>query len=305
MLIQTPCKKNISAVIVTFFPDSSFPERVSRIARQVDQVVIVDNNSNKKIQRVLEGIKNSYVKVHLIRNDKNVGVATALNIGFRWARDRHYAWALTFDQDTVVEEFMVPKLIQAHKLFRDKDKIAVIGSNRIDPNSQRIMVSKKGPDVFLREEKTLISSGSLMSIDVFNKIGPFRDEFFIDSVDHEYCLRARAKGYKNLIVLEPLMKHTIGQGEVHFIIGKKIQASNHAPFRWYFITRNTLILAKEYFIKNFCWSIWSLARFIAGIGVMIIYEKKRFKKLKFIYLGFIDFITGNVKRNNLVLKDKT
>src|SRR5271167_3774117 len=39
-------RSSILAIVVTFHPDSSFPERFKRLAGQVDAVLIVDNNSD-------------------------------------------------------------------------------------------------------------------------------------------------------------------------------------------------------------------------------------------------------------------
>src|SRR4030095_5315976 len=61
------------------------------------------------------------------------------------------------------------------------------------------------------ERRTVITSGTLLSLNAYDAIGRFRDDFFIDGIDHEYCLRARAKRYRILLMLAPLLVHSIGE----------------------------------------------------------------------------------------------
>jgi len=49
-------------------------------------------------------------------------------------------------------------------------------------------------------------------------IGVFREEFFIDRVDFEYCLRAKARGYCVIRTRKPLMSHTIGTPTAHRLL---------------------------------------------------------------------------------------
>ena len=48
----------------------------------------------------------------------------------------------------------------------------------------------------IEETSLLISSGSLVLKNAFDKIGNFKEEFFIDYIDYEWVWRAQRQGYK-------------------------------------------------------------------------------------------------------------
>lgn len=297
MKINKPEIGNICAVIVTYHPDNHFDERVKRIARQVDSVVIVDNNSNEESVYMIHNLSKD-MKVHLILNNENLGIATAINQGVVWAKVNGYQWVLTFDQDTVVENYLVRTLIGVYETINEREKIGIIASNFRDSYSQRSLsvFNSNNADYAWEERKTVITSGSLLSIKAYDEIGPFRDEFFIDFVDLEYCLRLRSKGFKVFLACKPLMLHAIGASTLHNLLWKKTGTSNHSVIRRYYMSRNHMVLIKEYFFKEPIWVATTIFSRIKSIILICLYENFRLTKLKYILLGFLDGITSNFTR---------
>ncbi|HDV2337460.1 TPA: glycosyl transferase 2 family protein, partial [Escherichia coli] len=84
--------------------------------------------------------------------------------------------------------------------------------------------------------KSIISSGSLYSMDVFSAIGFNKAEWFIDSIDIEWCYRARYLGYHVLMTTNVAMKHNLGARDVKLPGGKSINIGS--PFRLYYVFRN-------------------------------------------------------------------
>jgi rhamnosyltransferase len=82
-------------------------------------------------------------------------------------------------------------------------------------------------------------------------IGIFREDFFIDMVDHEYCLRARKLGFLVMITRKPLMRHSLNSPTTMSLLGKELTLTNSAVFRRYFIARNCLLTAREYWRTDF------------------------------------------------------
>ena len=66
----------------------------------------------------------------------------------------------------------------------------------------------------MTESDHLISSGSLIRLDVFDKVGLMLEELFIDFVDIEWGMRAKKNGYICYIANNVLMKHSIGDKSV-------------------------------------------------------------------------------------------
>ncbi|MFR2769323.1 MAG: glycosyltransferase [Thomasclavelia sp.] len=71
-------------------------ENINAIYNQVDNVIIVDNNS-KNIAEI-EQIVLNYLHICLIKSKCNEGIATALNKMMKKAKELHYTWCLTLDQ---------------------------------------------------------------------------------------------------------------------------------------------------------------------------------------------------------------
>ncbi|HLF18222.1 MAG TPA: glycosyltransferase family 2 protein [Candidatus Omnitrophota bacterium] len=255
----------------------------------------MDNASNEQARKNLEHISKE-LNIHLILNTRNLGVATALNQGARCAIGHGYKWVLTFDQDTTAQENMLSALREIYDSYEQKTKIAVIGSNYIDEKTNTIVhpISSDRKKTF-KEVKTVITSGSLVSLEIYQKIGGFRDEFFIDAVDHEYCLKARHHGYKVLLSSMPLMKHPVGENTVH-IPWLKLHIFNHSALRRYFMARNGMILSLEYLLRDPCWALSRLFRLIASIIVMCFHGGSVPKKLKYALLGIVDGILRNTQR---------
>lgn len=286
--------QSICAVVVTYHPDFDFINRLILVAAQVTKVVIVDNNSSSIIINKIREIA-SLLDVHLILNETNKGIATALNQGMMWAKEEGYAWVLTLDQDTVVEDFMLETIIDILKDIEQKENVAIVGSNYLDEILQKFFIDppKVCYDSWI-EYKTVITSGSLISVDAFQKIGTFRDELFIDLVDQEYCLRARKMGFKILISLKPIMKHALGTVNNRNFLWKKISIRTHAPFRIYTQTRNSIVLSREYLFEEPLWVVKRLCRVVESIIRITMFEKNRILRLKNLFLGIYHGFVGKL-----------
>lgn len=293
----SPSKATICGVIVTYQPDPEFCIRAQRLITQVAQVVIVDNGSSELCVGQLREFTNKR-NVHLILNRRNEGVARALNQGAEWAATRGFGWILTLDQDTLVEQNMVESLCVVYHALPDQTKLALIGSNYTDSVIRRpYLTSSEDNDCSWLEVKTTITSGSLICLSAYRKIGAFREELFIDCVDFEYCLRARSIGFHVVMTRKPLMQHGIGNVTMHHLPWKTTTTSNHSPVRRYYMMRNQLVLAREYLWSDPAWTLSMLYRHLKAIILMCLFEKRVTRKLKFIALGALDGLCSNFKRH--------
>lgn len=283
-------------MVVTYFPEGDLLSRLRRVQPQVAQVVVVDNGTTSEAANSLQEAE-SGMQVSVIRNCRNRGIATALNQGAQWAADREYQWILTLDQDTEVEADMVRSLGEVYRTSRCAEKVAIVGSNFKCSASSKPFYdfdASDGPTGV--EIMTVITAGSLVSLAAFQRIGPFRDEFFIDCVDLEYCLRAGANGFRVVISRKPLMKHAIGRATEHRLPWKLTGTSNHSSLRHYYMTRNTVILAREYFRTQCKWVLATLWSRMKAILLVCIFEEGRLCKAKYSILGALDGIRMKTNR---------
>ncbi len=293
MSIEIPKKQNTCAVIVTYNPDSDLPDRVSRILPQVDSLLIVDNCSNDAEQSMLRHLALT-PNIYLITNDDNYGIARGLNQGICWAMERKYLWALTFDQDSTAYEFILDKLAEVCGDAMNQGKIAVIGSSGWDSVRKQMHPpeSEFGGRKWI-ECRVVITSGSLISVSAFDSIGPHREDFFIDSVDEEYCLRARREGYLVLCAFGPLMDHSIGAITRHKLFSPKY-ATNHSALRRYYATRNSVVLAWEYRKVDPYWLKSTIHHVLKNFALVVFFEDCKIAKLRMMFSGLADAVRGRM-----------
>jgi rhamnosyltransferase len=283
----------ICAVVVTYFPDAHVVDRARVIADQVGAVVVVDNGSGPDCEKTLRSL--SHIPgLTLLRNDANTGLATALNQGVGWAKDKGFAWALLFDQDSTPLAGMVEELARISQELGQEACPALIGSNFVDVNSNRAWFeptdNSKGSWVHSR---TMTTSGTLVPLAAFDALGPFRSDLFVDFVDMEYSLRARSRGHKVVTSVRPLMLHTIGAKRKRRILWRTVWPTYHPPLRRYYIARNTVSLLREYASTDPEWAIKQVLALAKSLVLILLFEDKRFSKLMVTGRGIIAGLRRN------------
>ena len=270
---------------------------MGRIVPQVDAVVVVDNQSDADELNMLRDVCASPGAVDLIANAENRGVAAALNQGLQWARARGYAWALMLDQDTTPTDRLVPTLAAIHHDAQATKRIAVIGANYLDDDpagaDYRRRAGGDGGRGWI-ETATVLTSGSAVSLRAVEEIGPFREELFIDHVDHEYCLRARARGFSVLLACEPLMTHSIGLAAKRRLLGTELRTQGHSAQRWYFKTRNLIVVVRRYWRREFRWALAAVVWHVKTTATMAMFERERWANLRDVMVGTWDGLRGRL-----------
>lgn len=231
------------ALIVTFNPQmDTFTNNLTSIMRQVDKVIIVDNSNIHLKQQQLKKYLDNINNVILIQPEMNLGIAYAQNIGFMQAIKSGADYVITFDQDSSVEDGLIAALFKEYQnISKHQDiRIACLGPSVVNERDNSLYEkyfykSKQLTDTIF-SVKSIISSGTLYDVNVFSAIGLNKAEWFIDSIDIEWCYRARYLGYHVLMTKAVVMKHNLGSKDISLPIGKKINIGS--PFRLYYVYRN-------------------------------------------------------------------
>ncbi|MBI3335000.1 MAG: methyltransferase domain-containing protein [Candidatus Portnoybacteria bacterium] len=234
-----PAKENISAVIVAHDPQRDIIKEAAALAAQVDAVVIVDNASqnNAALVRTAARVNSNIV---LISNRENAGQAKALNQGVGWAANQHYQWILLMDHDSLPAKDMVSEQILAYlEAFAQGIRADLIGVNFMyrDTGKHAFPYECGGKTYIHKRNIGIQTSGSLLSLHAYQRVGPFCEYFFIDYIDTEYCIRLQKKKFNTIIACKARMLHTI--------------SNRYAGMRRYYRWRNWFIIA----IKHPLWAI--------------------------------------------------
>ena len=291
--VKRPQRDTICAVIVTYNPDTAFPDRFGMIVEQVGSVVIVDNGSEPPALDMLQSLP-PRESTHLIFNEENIGLASALNKGVERARELGADWVLLLDHDTEPAGDMVESLAGVYDDYPQKEKLAVIGSNYYNLDPQQPEYTFKPGDHSWVERKTVITAGSLIPLGVISRIGSFRDEFFIDHVDDEFCFRVRRYGFAVVMTRSALMKHAIGIRGRHRLPGYTVETSGHSPQRRYYMSRNFVVMAKEYLFREPAWLIWKKYKLLKAVILIAAFEKDRANKLHHMLKGVWHGVIGQL-----------
>lgn len=267
------------------------------LTRQSSTVVIVDNSE----QVLLREISNQ--NCIIIRNGKNMGIAAAQNIGIQQALTEGADFLSFFDQDSEVENDLLAKLLVPF----DDSFYCVTAPVPINKQSGKEYPSHKlnrigwPKDVFSfgvskpYKVNLVISSGLTVSREVIQYIGNFDEDFFIDFVDIEWCLRCYNQNIPILIIPTAKMNHSIGDHD--FLIGK-IACSLHSPERTYYKVRNSFLIMRKG--APFLFSVRQISSAIIKNFLILKKTKSKNMYLRYYFLGIRDGLVG--KRGKVSLK---
>jgi rhamnosyltransferase len=296
-----PEPASVAAVVVTFHPDPGLTTRLASLVPQVGAIVVVDNGSCPA-DLPADDDPASAGQVEFIANSENRGIGVALNQGLRRAQERGFSWALTLDQDSSPLPNLVAAGGRAFEAHPEPQRLAAIGASVVgakEPTRAAIGAAVVGegeptaaPADAYRRMPAVITSGTLHSIAAWERLGGFREDYFIDCVDTEFCLRARARGLEVVQATEPALAHNIGTPTRKWVLGRWMSPTNHTPLRRYYVTRNRISLWRNYARSDGRFVLRDMRQSIREwIGIAFA-ESNRPAKLRAILAGLRDAVLG-------------
>ena len=304
---------NFAVVAVTYFPNQSTIENLYRISHRCDRLVLVDNTPGRA-ELTFPRLEN--LTVH--RYKENVGLAKALNKGINLAGQLGYDNIFVLDQDSRPrDDFFEQMLMFKSQVSSFVSNCVLYAPNFYDRNSKTYA---KFPQLTRFTVKHLkcgnmqsgpcdaaticITSGTLVTYKGFREMSGLRDDYFIDFIDNEYCLRIYKLGYKIAINCEVTLDHAIGHRSMHKFFGIPIKPNNHSPPRRYYISRNGVRTALDYGAKYPSYVFLVFARIIHEVISIVLYEKNKRKKLIAIIYGFYHGLIGRMGKCKLAILAK-
>jgi rhamnosyltransferase len=230
--------------VVTSFRPADLDGVVRTLAAQVIGIVVVDDGSGPAAAPPLDRARE--LGARIIALPDNSGIAAALNAGIRSAFDSGADAVVTFDQDSLVGADFVDRLVELHdELVRDGITPGPIVPQFFADVSQAPRADSQGR--LLAENS--IQSGMLISRALVERVGLFREDFFIDLVDTEYEMRCIDSGVPVRAVSGLHLHHRLGarfrrRGRVPLPIPRIVTLSS--PFRYYYRMRNRILLEQSY-----------------------------------------------------------
>ena len=283
-------EQSVCAVAVTYHPTAAMVDHTAKVMEQVTGLVVVDNGSgSEEVQYLrtaseLRGFK-------LIENGENLGIAEGLNRGVEWARSQGYPWVLLLDQDSNITSGFVQEMFRTWQEQPDRERIGSVQPKYIDPDTSTEARVWRAPD---GGPVVSMTSGSLLPVWIFDQLGLFASEYFIDMVDWEYCLRIRAAGYRVIDSRDAVLLHSAGIPVQRRILSFAFYPSSHSPIRRYYLTRNRIVLFRKYFFRFPLWIIRAMWDGFRETVKCLVGEQDRWIKLQSMRLGTWDGLTGRM-----------
>lgn len=224
--------------------------------------------------------------VTVLSEGTNLGIAEALNRIAAAARATGAGALLLLDQDAEPSGDLAAALLAARDRLREAGiPAAVVGPTPAPARGHKAPAYPPRPGAPERDGlapvQFLATSGSLIDLDAFARIGPFRSDFFIDGVELEWCFRAWSLGYGCYRARDVPIPHRVGGGVIRgpgiamprqplFRMGTYLRNAiyawrlPHVPLRWKFAQAAYLPLQAGLYWADSGWRPAVLLRLLAA-----------------------------------------
>lgn len=270
----------VAGIVTLYNPTNEDIKNIDTYISDINVLYVIDNTEGKDNKKRMP--KNRKIKYFFA--NENVGVARALNIGAEKAIEEGYKWLLTMDQDTTFKKGVIDQM-KDDILTKDMSKVGIV-----TPWHHTKLKDKK-PTTDFDNPGDVMTSGNLVNLDVYKKVGGFKDWMFIDGIDLEYCLNLRKHGYKILRDDRIEIDHNLGDLFYRTVRGRLFLCMNHNYIRRYYIMRNYHYIKDMYvdFDPNYCYSLISQRHNMIGV---LLFEKDKYKKIRNYLRGYNDYKKG-------------
>lgn len=280
-------EERVCGVVVLYKPCLETVRNVETLLEQVAHVVVVDNGSDGAIISALAEIKGCE-RLTVLRNGENRGVAAALNQGVNWSTEAGYGWMATFDQDSLVTDGMIAAMLSAYSQSDRCGHIGIVCPCYREPNSSRIVCGGERAT----DRLTGITSGAMVKREVFEQVGGFDEDLFVDYVDNEFCLHCASKGYEILRAPNAILVHRLGSPTEHRLLGRRFITTNHSALRRYYAARNRVRVYRRYGRRFPVWVLRDARRFMRELVLVLCFESGKWRKFRAVAFGLYDGMRG-------------
>lgn len=207
------------------------------------RVLVVDNGST---DGTVAAIRRLYPEVGVLENGENLGFAEGNNAGIRHALAGDADYVMLLNNDTTVDRDMLTVLIGVAEAdpsigvvgpaiyYHDHPDTIWSAGNAIDWRGgalQRVHADERDIQIEAPYESDYVTGCALcMKREVMERIDLIDGRYFIYFEETDWCLRARAQGYRVVVVPRARMWH-------------KVSASmkRDSPATTYYMTRNRFL----------------------------------------------------------------
>ncbi len=260
----------LCAIVVTYYPEvEETKKNIMRYLPWVDHLIIWENTPENDISSHKILLPQDSDKISYEGTGDNEGISYALNYAVEWALINGYTHLLTMDQDSYWDNFH-----QYLNEIKSQANNALIFAPLV--NNKAALT----PGLF-------ITSGMIVSTDVYKRIGKYCKSFKVDVIDHEFCLRALNNGITFAEISNSNLHQNFGNHKHKYIFGKEINYAEYPPNRLEDIIKNYISILKKYptpkGYANDIIRIWIIYPIIRTL----LFDNNKIQKFKAIFKGIL------------------
>ena len=295
----------IVAVISVYNPDLTTFKQNFKWLREANVRGIVINDgsvfSTSEYEHFTSTLRS--LSFDLINHDANLGLAASLNTGIDRALSLGANYVILFDQDSLVSQNLVPRMLSAYEALKNiRKNISAIGPTHVDVKAGIISDFFRSEPIDSADDITLdhhrftrcdflITSGCLIHRSALESVGLMDESLFIDAVDFEWFFRARSLGFEAYGVRNVTLTHDMGDSSFRYWLFRWRHIPRHSPFRYYYIYRNSILLWKRPYVPR-DWIKTDFKRLYKTAIIFAIFVPGRINNLKMMMRGVLDGIRG-------------
>lgn len=294
---------SIASVTVAYNGEGDLPRHLKGLLNQtvpLTEIIVVNNASTDGTLRLLS---KEYPEVTVLDLGSNSGVGGGYAAGLAYAvNQKKYDWVWLFDQDSVPTPECLERLLATLNTEEGPDHTTAI----LAPTCLHRSTMRDYPGLLWRNGwrkvpaeqsvtfvDAVISSGSLIRSEAIKRAGPPREDFFIDYIDLEHCLRLRSSGYRIAVVRDAILHHSLGAPRIVRLGSLSRVWADHVPWREYYKARNEVFTIWTHY-PNFA-SKWSVVRRLIrhALGILL-FGKEKIACLRMMCHGVVDGRAGRL-----------
>lgn len=281
MVSSTISQTDIAGTVILYNSSIESLNNIMTYLQQVTKLYVVDNSTDKNTELV-EALQ-TYPTVQYHSFGKNLGIATALNWAAMQAVQDGFTVLLTMDDDTRTPETMVTQMIEFWNQY--SNPLGILSG----VHHNRTATTLYKPLLYT------LTSGNMVNLKAYQAVGGFRDDLFIDHVDHEFDIRLNKMGYQVVELPYIHLDHKLGYSQ-QVKIGKWVilRYGTNPPIRLYYHARNGVYVAKTYFSEH-PYFAWMMVKEIAKRWVKtLLLDGNRTMRVKMLLKGMSDGWNGRL-----------
>jgi GT2 family glycosyltransferase len=274
--------RSVAVLTVTYGNRWNFLRQVIDMVmkdKHVIQLVIVDNGSSNQ-HEIQEGVQEYGARVHIIRNEKNIGSAGGFAKGVEYMRSVECEYVLMLDDDNLPEEGAIGKYLEQIKNFQHR-KVVLVGNRVNIPGNEDVFYSNEEPQtvpkgtffealslkkllhffaLFIGRElhkkrprlapqahvanESFVYGGAFIPIDAIRQ-APLPDKgLVLYGDDIEYSWGIKRLGYESYVCHSPkIYDLDMSFGEASQAVG--VMAPDTRDFRTYYRIRNMILISRR------------------------------------------------------------